>query len=68
MIHTTSQNFASLFSWKEEDVQVSGITIPIVQRDYAQGRLSQEVTRIRNRFLQVLYESLVEDKKIKRCR
>ena len=65
MIHTTSQNFASLFSWKEEDVQVSGITIPIVQRDYAQGRLSQEVTRIRNRFLQVLYESLVEDKKIK---
>ena len=65
MIQTTSQNFASLFSWKEEDVQVSGITIPIVQRDYAQGRLSQEVTRIRNRFLQVLYESLVEDKKIK---
>lgn len=65
MIHTTSQNFASLFSWKEEDVQVSGITIPIVQRDYAQGRLSQEVTRIRNRFLQVLYETLVEDQKIK---
>lgn len=65
MIHTTSHNFANLFSWNEEDVQVSSITIPIVQRDYAQGRLSQEVTRIRNRFLQVLYESLVENRKIK---
>lgn len=65
MIQTTSHNFASLFFWNEDDTQVSGITIPIVQRDYAQGRLSENVTRIRTRFLQVLYESLIGDRKTK---
>lgn len=65
MIQSTSHNFASLFSWNEGDTQVSSITIPIVQRDYAQGRLSQEVSRIRKRFLQVLYDALFEDRKIK---
>ena len=65
MIQTTSHNFASLLSWNEGDTQVSGITIPIVQRDYAQGRLSENVTRIRTRFLQVLYEALIDDRKIK---
>ena len=65
MIQTTSHNFANLFSWNKDDTQVRGITIPIVQRDYAQGRLSQEVTRIRTRFLQVMYTALVEDQKVK---
>lgn len=65
MIQTTSHNFASLFSWSEDDTQVSGVTIPIVQRDYAQGRLSDSVNRIRTRFLHVLYEALTEDRKIK---
>lgn len=65
MIQTTSHNFAHLFSWVDENVEVNGIVIPIVQRDYAQGRLSEDVTRIRNRFLQALYEALVEDRKIK---
>ena len=65
MIQTTSHNFASLFSWNEGEAQVSGVTIPIIQRDYAQGRLSENVNRIRNRFLQVLHEALTEDRKIK---
>ena len=65
MIQTTSHNFASLFSWNEDDTQVNGIIIPIVQRDYAQGRLSESVNRIRTRFLQVLYEALTKDRKIK---
>lgn len=38
------------------------VEIPIIQRDYAQGRDSK--LKIRTRFIDVLYQSLAEDKKI----
>ena len=41
------------------------IRIPIIQRDYAQGRVNKEVTRIRKRFLTTLYEALTHNKPIK---
>ena len=44
--------------------EIKGITIPIVQRDYAQGRTSPNVNRIRERFLKVLYKSLVNEEPI----
>lgn len=40
------------------DDRFSSIEIPIIQRDFAQGRLDKEVTRIRQRFLSVLYDAL----------
>ena len=46
----------------QEDV--SHIEIPIIQRDYAQGRKDVGVTRIRRAFLKVLSEALTEDKTI----
>lgn len=63
MIQTKPHNFRDIFSWTEEGFSVSGITIPIIQRDYAQGRLSESVNIIRERFLKVLYDALVNDKK-----
>lgn len=39
------------------------IEIPMVQRDFAQGRESKEVSRIRNNFLNVLHTALIEDDK-----
>lgn len=56
-------NYQSIFSKSDNGTEISKIVIPIVQRDYAQGRVSPNVNRIRTRFLQVLYEALVEDKK-----
>ena len=41
-------------------VQSSKIEIPIIQRDYAQGRIEQE--KVRKRFLNALYTSLNEEK------
>ena len=38
---------------------IRNIEIPIIQRDYAQGRKDKDVTRIRERFLTVLYDALV---------
>ena len=41
-------------------IQSNKIEIPIIQRDYAQGRLEQE--KVRTRFLHALYTSLNEEK------
>ena len=63
MVVNKADNFRGIFSWKEGDIIVNGITIPIVQRDYAQGRTTADVNRIRSRFLKVLYDALVDDKR-----
>ena len=44
---------------------LSMIEIPIIQRDYAQGRDIPEVNRIRKRFLSALYTALAENKQLK---
>ncbi len=62
MVVSKAINFRSIFCWKENDIEVKGITIPIIQRDYAQGRTTPEVNRIRSRFLHVLYDALVNGK------
>jgi hypothetical protein len=41
----------------------NSIKIPKIQRDYAQGRSSLEIERIRNSFLSALYDSLVKEEK-----
>lgn len=60
MTQSKAHNFRDIFSWNENGNQITDIVIPIIQRDYAQGRETENVTRIRNRFLQVLYKALVE--------
>lgn len=62
MVVNKADNFRSIFNWKDGEIEVKGITIPIVQRDYAQGRTTAEVNRIRGRFLHVLYDALVNNK------
>lgn len=37
------------------------VIIPLVQRDYAQGRNNQEVERIRSRFLDKIYETITTE-------
>ena len=36
------------------------VIIPMVQRDYAQGRTSNDVNRIRNRFLDAIHACLIQ--------
>ncbi len=55
------RNFRDIFC-SEDEFTMIGITIPIVQRDYAQGRKAPNINLIRNRFLNVLYEALVNDR------
>ncbi len=51
--------FSEIFNFNiDEDIIVKSIEIPIIQRDYAQGRKSKEVGRIRKQFLSVLHDAL----------
>lgn len=62
-LHTLISLFKS--SEPSEEPLLKAIEIPIIQRDYAQGRTNKEVTRIRNRFLTSLYEALTQNTPIK---
>ena len=67
MATSNLHTFFSLFNGKNdtEEPLLKAIEIPIIQRDYAQGRKNKEVTRIRNRFLTSLYDALIENDPIK---
>lgn len=68
MAITKLYTLISLFkgSWDDDSsLPLEKIEIPIIQRDYAQGRKTLEVTRIRKRFLDSLYEALSQGKSLK---
>ena len=45
---------------EEDQVQVKRIVIPIIQRDYAQGRKGQDINRVRERFLDSLHSAITD--------
>jgi uncharacterized protein with ParB-like and HNH nuclease domain len=52
--------FNSSFSIGDEQIKISKIVIPIIQRDYAQGRMDPDIKRVRERFLDALYKAIVD--------
>ena len=69
MATTNLHTLIDLFNAPEEEgnesLPLSKIEIPMIQRDYAQGRKSPEVDRIRKRFLSSIYTALTENKSLK---
>lgn len=59
-LHSFIDIFDTFFANEQETVQLKKITIPIIQRDYAQGRTNSDVTRVRKRFLDSLYTAVTE--------
>ena len=55
----TENNGSKPFSFKSFLEQYH-VVIPMVQRDYAQGRTTDDVTRVRNRFLDAIKSHLVK--------
>ncbi len=53
--------FNTGFEVDKETIQLKKIAIPIIQRDYAQGRIDGEVNRIRARFLDSLHQAIIAD-------
>lgn len=60
-LNTFIEIFNTGFEVDEETVQLKKIAIPIIQRDYAQGRIDAEVNRVRARFLESLHQAIVTD-------
>lgn len=60
MDQTLFISFPELFT--NEEVQVKDIVIPKIQRDYAQGRLDEHAKRVRERFLDAIYDGIVSGK------
>lgn len=58
-LHTFMDIFGSEFAVDNEMVSLNRIVIPIIQRDYAQGREDDETRRIRERFLDSLYQAII---------
>src|SRR5688572_8742108 len=52
--------FTGIFGKPDENgnVTINSIEIPIIQRDYAQGRQSKDVERIRKQFLESLHRAI----------
>lgn len=60
-LHTLSDIFDKEFENNGELVRLKKIVIPIIQRDYAQGRKGAAIKRVRTRFLAALYRAVVSD-------
>ena len=59
-LHSFIDIFDSEFETDETSVKVNKIVIPIIQRDYAQGRENPDVNRVRTRFLSSLYDAITD--------
>lgn len=59
-LHSFMDIFDTTFGEGQDAVQLKKIIIPIIQRDYAQGRKGSDVTRVRDRFLESLYKAVTE--------
>lgn len=57
-LETRLTSFASLFGAVINDKQIRSIEIPLIQRDYAQGRNTAQVNRIRQQFIAAVCSSL----------
>ena len=56
--------FGSSFNFDETEIVLKKIEIPIIQRDYAQGRDNDTIKRIREKFLDALFQSITNNKHI----
>lgn len=62
--YTFQSLFDSDFQVSGDDVRLNAIEIPIIQRDYAQGRKLHEISRVRERFLETLFRSIANNQHI----
>ncbi len=60
-LHSFKGIFNTSFPYGEDTVKLQKIIIPIIQRDYAQGRRDPDVDRVRNRFLDSLYNAVIKE-------
>lgn len=64
MMNSTPISFAQVFGYELQDgTTVKSVEIPIIQRDYAQGRVTKDVNRIRDHFVNALHKAVINPAK-----
>jgi Protein of unknown function DUF262 len=58
---TSLTSYSKLFGQKIDGYTITKIEIPLIQRDYAQGRNTETVNRIRKIFIDALCKALMQD-------
>ena len=59
-LHSFIDIFDTTFGEGQDTVQLKKIVIPIIQRDYAQGRKGSDIKRVRDNFLDALYDAITD--------
>lgn len=62
--HSTLTSLAQLFGQTINGTQVKAIEIPLFQRDYAQGRKTEQASLVRTRFITGLCRALDDDQRL----
>ncbi len=60
-LHSFMDIFETTFTDGDEQVKLQKIIIPMIQRDYAQGRRDPDIDRVRSRFLDSLHNAIVDE-------
>ena len=60
-LHSFMDIFETEFDVGSDKVLLKKIAIPLIQRDYAQGRIDSDVNRVRDRFLSSLYDAITKE-------
>ncbi len=60
-LHSFMDIFETAFPDGQETISLKEIIIPIIQRDYAQGRLDPDINRVRDRFLTSLHDAITKE-------
>lgn len=64
-LHSHRTSFAGLFDlWDEGERVVARVEIPMIQRDYAQGRQNDEVSLVRRSFLRALHSAAIGETQV----
>lgn len=65
-MNNKTYSFVDLFDLSiktKNDISINSIEIPMIQRDYAQGRENDVIDRIRNNFIDALHSALIDNGK-----
>lgn len=54
-------SYAHLFEARESGMQIDQVEVPLIQRDYAQGRSDNMASQIRSAFVASLHKAIIDD-------
>ncbi|ESY94314.1 DUF262 domain-containing protein [Mesorhizobium sp. LNHC209A00] len=61
MLESFITSYAHLFETRDGGTQIDQVEVPLIQRDYAQGRSDNTAVQIRASFVEALHKAIIDD-------